>query len=70
VQFVDARELQEGVQQQVGRDGRVRVQVQVLCGGVEDRCALFCPASVGMNGQWMLEVKILLVVVAAVAHKL
>jgi hypothetical protein len=73
VQFVDARELQEGVQQQVRRDCSVRVQalgLDVVGGRIEDRRALFCPASVGMNGQWMLNVKIVRVVVAAVAHKL
>lgn len=77
--FVDTRELQEGVQQQLGRHvGVVDVRVQWVSrerqggvgGGSEGGRGGFGPARVGMNELGMLEVEILWVVVAAVAHKL
>lgn len=76
--FVDARELQERVQQQIrghlGVGEAVRRQVgggQGGVGGVEGRRALLGPAGVWLDGLlWMVDVKILREVVAAVAHKL
>lgn len=70
--FVDARELQEGVQQQVGGHlGVVDVGMQAEGLVREGGGVVFCAADVGMNGLWMVEVKILRrVVMAAVGHKL
>jgi hypothetical protein len=76
--FVDARELQERVQQQIRGhlgvlDLDLRAQMVLLQtegGSVECRSVVFGAAGVGMNGLGMVDVKILGDVVAAVGHKL
>jgi hypothetical protein len=82
VQFVDARKLQERVQQQVGRGehgmrrrGQLwgvwrRPQVEPLGWWLDVRGALFGLAVCGMNGQRMWEILICRGAVVAVAHQL
>lgn len=74
--FVDARKLQEGVQQQIrGQLSVLEVRAQRLLrqaegGRVKGGGVVLCWAGVGVDGLGMVDVKILGVVVAAVGHKL